>query len=194
MNIRKTIITAAVALTTVAMIAPMSAGAVTIAELQAQINALLAQLQLLQGSTTTTGNVPAACSGVTFSRNLTVGSTGSDVKCMQALMNANGYQIATSGAGSPGNETMYFGPLTLAKVQALQAAQGWTPANQVGPLTRGLLNSWIGSSPSPTPTPTPTPVPTGAGLTVALASDNPASGSVVGVRAKERRRTTGSER
>ena len=180
MNIRKSIITATVALTMVAMIAPMSASAVTIAELQAQINALMAQLNILQGSSSTSGT-PAACVGLTFTRNLTVGSTGSDVKCMQALMNANGYQLATSGAGSPGNETMYFGPLTLAKVRALQAAQGWTPANQVGPLTRGLLNSWIGSSPSPTPTPTPTPVPTGAGLTVALASDNPASGSVVGV-------------
>ena len=60
MNIRKTIITAAVALTTVAMIAPMSAGAVTIAELQAQINALMTQLQMLQGQPSDTGGVPAA--------------------------------------------------------------------------------------------------------------------------------------
>ena len=49
MNIRKSIITATVALTMVAMIAPMSASAVTIAELQAQINALMAQLNILQG-------------------------------------------------------------------------------------------------------------------------------------------------
>ena len=184
MNIRKTIITTAVALTTVAMIAPMSVGAVTTAELQAQINALMAQLQALQGSSDT-GGVPAACVGLTFTRNLTVGSTGSDVKCLQALMNTSvSTQVAVSGAGSPGSETMYFGNLTLVAVKKYQAAQGWTPANQVGPLTRAKLNAWLGGStptPTPTPGPTPTPTPTGAGMTVSLASDNPAAGSVVGV-------------
>ncbi|OGZ63428.1 MAG: hypothetical protein A3C58_02325 [Candidatus Staskawiczbacteria bacterium RIFCSPHIGHO2_02_FULL_34_10] len=179
MNIRKTIITATVALTTVAMIAPGIASADVISDLQAQINSLMAQLQALQGlSSSTSSSVPAVCVGVTFSRNLTVGSTGADVKCMQTLMNAHGYQLATSGAGSPGNETTFFGPRTLAKVQALQAAQGWTPAGQVGPLTRGLLNSWLVSS-TTTPTTPTTPVPTGAGLTVALASDNPTTGTIV---------------
>src|SRR3989344_5517096 len=89
-------------------------------------------------------------------------------------------QVAVSGAGSPGNETSYFGGLTLAAVKIYQAQQGWTPANQAGPLTRAKLNA---STPTPTPTPTPTttptPVPTGAGLSVMLASDNPAAGTVV---------------
>ena len=179
MNIRKTIISATVAVTMVAMIAPVSVGAVTIAELQAQINALMAQLQTLQGtSSTSTGNVPAACAGVTFSRNLTVGATGADVKCAQALLNTHGYQVSATGAGSPGNETTYFGPRTLVAVQSFQAAQGWTPAGQVGPLTRGVWNSWLGGG-STTPTPTPTPTPTGAGLSVMLASNNPATGTVV---------------
>src|SRR3989344_3678580 len=178
MNIRKTIITAAVALTTVAMIAPMSAGAVTIAELQAQINALMAQLNALQAPASGT---PAVCAGVTFTRNLTIGSTGSDVKCLQALLNTQAStQVAVSGAGSPGNETSYFGGLTLAAVKIYQAQKGWTPANQVGPLTRAALNAWLsGSTPAPSPTPTPTPVPTGAGLTVMLASDKPAAGTIV---------------
>src|SRR3989344_4216018 len=179
MNIRKTIISATVAVTMVAMIAPVSVGAVTIAELQAQINAVMAQLQTLQGtSSTSTGNVPAACAGVTFSRNLTVGATGADVKCAQALLNTHGYQVSATGAGSPGNETTYFGPRTLVAVQSFQAAQGWTPAGQVGPLTRGVWNSWLGGG-STTPTPTPTPTPTGAGLSVMLASNNPATGTVV---------------
>src|SRR3989344_2698156 len=120
MNIRKTIITTAVALTTVAMIAPVSAGAVTIEELQAQINALLAQLATLQGNQQSSGNVPAVCVGVTFSRNLTIGSTGSDVKCLQGAMNALGHVVASSGPGSPGSETYYFGPLTLSAVQKYQ--------------------------------------------------------------------------
>src|SRR5581483_6020807 len=83
MNIRKTIITAAVALTTVAMIAPMGASAITAADLQAQINALMAQLQQLQGPSSGT---PVACIGVSFTRYIRVGMSGSDVKCLQAIL------------------------------------------------------------------------------------------------------------
>ncbi|KKP55047.1 MAG: hypothetical protein UR46_C0009G0004, partial [Parcubacteria group bacterium GW2011_GWA1_33_6] len=204
MNIRKSIITAIVSLTLVAMIAPVSVGAVTIAELQAQINALMLQLQALQPSDT--GGVPAACVGLTFTRNLTVGSTGSDVKCLQALMNTSAStQVALSGAGSPGNETSYFGQLTLVAVKKYQAQQGWTPANQVGPLTRAKLNAWLaggvvvvtppstgfppgctsasGYSPTTgqscaTVVVTP-PTPAGAGLSVSLASNNPSAGTIV---------------
>ncbi|MBI3631472.1 MAG: hypothetical protein HY219_01220 [Candidatus Staskawiczbacteria bacterium] len=178
MNIRKTIITATVALTMVAMIAPVSASALTVADLQAQINALMAQLAQLQGTTTTTtGNVPAACAGITFSRNLRIGSTGADVKCFQTLMNVHGYQLATTGAGSPGNETTYFGPKTLGAVQKLQVAQGWASATQVGPMTRALFNSWLTGG--VVTTPGQPSVPTGAGLSVMLASDNPVAGTVV---------------
>lgn len=176
-RLRKTIITAAVSLTTVALVAPGIAGAITVAELQAQIAALQAQLNSLQ--TPSSSSVPVACVGISFTRNLNVGSTGSDVKCLQASMNALGYTVATSGAGSLGNETTYFGPRTLAAVQQFQVAKFGYSASQVGPLTRAELNAWLGGAPAPTPTPTPTPVPTGAGLSVMLASDNPAAGTVV---------------
>jgi len=184
MNIRQTIITTTVALTTVALIAPFSVGAVTIAELQAQINALLAQLQTLQSQSTTgqatTGKVPSVCVGVVFSRNLTAGSTGSDVKCLQALLNTSAStQVSATGVGSPGSETSYFGPKTLVAVQKYQAEQGWTPASQVGPLTRAKLNTWLGGTSGTPTTPTKPTVPTGAGLSVTLASDNPATGTVV---------------
>src|SRR3989344_4377156 len=204
MNIKKTIISATVAVTMAAMIAPGLAGAGTIAELQAKINELLAQLQMLQGQPSDTGGIPAACIGITFTRNLAVGSTGSDVKCLQALMNTSAStQVALSGAGSPGMETSYFGSLTLAAVKKYQAQQGWTPANQVGPLTRAKLNAWLSGGAVVNPPSTgfpagctsasgysPTtgqscatvvilPVPTGAGLTVMLASNNPATGTIV---------------
>jgi len=172
MNIRKSIITATVAMTMVAMVAPMTVGAATMAELQAQINALMGQLQAMQGTSTSTGSAPAVCAGVTFSRNLTVGSTGADVKCFQALMNANGYQLAASGAGSPGNETSYFGPRTLASVQRLQVAKGWAPATQVGPLTRALFNSWLTGGVVVTPG---TPAQTGP-VSVMLSPTTPATG------------------
>ena len=180
MNIKQTIITATVALTMAAMIAPMSAGAVTIAELQAQINALLAQLQELQAMQGPVSGTPAVCAGVTFSRNLAVGATGSDVKCLQALLNTSAStQVSATGAGSPGNETTYFGSRTLAAAKVYQAANGITPADRVGPLTRAKLNAWLGGSPSTPSTPSTPTVPTGAGLSVMLASDNPATGTVV---------------
>ena len=180
MSIKRTIITTIVALALVAMIAPGVAQGVTIEELLAQIAILQQQLLVLQGGTTggTTGTGPSGCVGVTFSRNLVVGSTGSDVKCLQAVLNLSATtRVATTGAGSPGNETSYFGPLTLAAVKVYQAEHGWTPANQVGPLTRQALNAYLAGGVVP---PGPGPIiPTGAGLTVALASTNPATGTIV---------------
>jgi hypothetical protein len=177
MSIKRTIITAIVGLTLVAVVAPAGASAVTVADLMAQIAALQAQLQSLGGTTTTGGNAPAACSGVSFSRNLTVGSTGSDVKCLQVLLNNNGYKVATTGAGSPGAETTYFGGKTLVAVKAFQVSKGFTPANQVGPMTRGALNALLGTTTGGSTGGVITP--TGAGLTAMLASDNPASGTLV---------------
>ena len=95
----------------VMMIGPVPARALTAAELQAQIDDLMAQLALLQTQLseleggTTGGEVPAVCSGISsFDRALKQGMSGSDVKCMQALLNqSSDTQLASSGAGSPGN-------------------------------------------------------------------------------------------
>ncbi|MCK9583278.1 MAG: peptidoglycan-binding protein, partial [Endomicrobiales bacterium] len=178
MSIKRTIITTIVALALVAVVAPAVTQATTIDDLLAQIAALQAQLVALQnGSGATpvpTGNV--ACAGVTFTRNLTVGATGSDVKCLQVLLNTNGFTLAATGAGSPGMETSYFGPITLAAVKAFQAAKGWTPANQVGPLTRGALNALIGTPGGVTPP--VVVIPTGP-VSATLSFDNPAAGSLI---------------
>ena len=94
---------------------------------------------------TTNANVPASCVGVTFNRNLVLGSTGQDVKCLQSILNLyNLTKVSTTGAGSPGYETSTLGPRTLSAVRRYQAANKLTPANQVGPLTRGLLNKYLG--------------------------------------------------
>ena len=176
MSIKRTIITTIVALALVAMVAP-SVQAVTIDELMAQIGLLQAQLLTLQGSGATpvpTGAI--ACAGVTFTRNLTVGSTGSDVKCLQVLLNNNGFTLAQTGAGSPGMETSYFGSRTLAVVKAFQVSKGWTPANQVGPMTRAVLNALINTTGGTTGG-TVIP-PSAGGLSISLASDNPAATTV----------------
>ncbi|HRY31199.1 MAG TPA: peptidoglycan-binding protein [Candidatus Paceibacterota bacterium] len=62
-----------------------------------------------------------------FTRDLTVGSSGEDVRCLQQYLNAVGYTIANTGAGSLGQETTYFGNLTA------QAVAKWQAGNDISP-------------------------------------------------------------
>ncbi len=186
-NITKKIVATITALTvSVWLVGPGTAEALTTAELQAQIDALLAQIATLQAQIAGSGGTvsTSACSGVTsFTRNLTLGSSGSDVKCLQGILNqAADTQVSASGVGSAGNETMYFGAKTKAAVVKFQTKNAIAPAaGFVGPITRAKLNTMIGSTPSPSPSPSPTetPLPTASGLTIAVASDNPAAGTII---------------
>ncbi|MCX6760090.1 MAG: peptidoglycan-binding domain-containing protein [Candidatus Nealsonbacteria bacterium] len=146
----KKIISLATILTVAAMVAGPGVNAATVAELQAQINTLMATLAGLQAQLNAagggTGSTPVACAGITsFTRNLTVGSTGTDVKCLQAMLNQNAdHNVATTGAGSPGNETTYFGSLTSAAVSRYQIKHAINPpAGYFGPLTRASMNAWF---------------------------------------------------
>lgn len=77
-----------------------------------------------------------------FKTDLTTGSLGSEVKMLQEFLNARGYTIATSGAGSPGNETTRFGALTRAALIKFQKDKGITPAaGYFGPKTRAAVNA-----------------------------------------------------
>ena len=58
----------------------------------------------------------------TFTRNLRYGSLGTDVKALQTFLNQNGFILAASGYGSPGNETEFFGPRTRAALIKFQEA------------------------------------------------------------------------
>lgn len=97
------------------------------ADLQAQINALLAQIAALQGTTGTTA-------AVTFTRDLTNGSSGSDVTALQNWLISKGFTI-------PAGATGYFGPQTTAALAKFQAANGIVPAaGYFGPVTRAKVN------------------------------------------------------
>lgn len=144
----------------------------TIEQLLAQIAALQVQLQALQAGTSAPS---AACS---FTRSLYLGvSSGDDVKCLQMYLNAAGHPVASSGAGSMGNETMFFGSRTKAAVASWQAANGVSPAvGYFGPLSQAKYSSMAGVPGVPGATPAPG-VP--GNVVASLASDNPGAKTVM---------------
>ena len=84
---------------------------------------------------------PPAQQSYNFTIDLSVGSTGEDVRQLQIFLNTNGYIIAESGAGSPGQETTYFGELTRQALAQYQQTYGITPAaGYFGPVTRAHVN------------------------------------------------------
>lgn len=166
----------------------------TIEQLTAQIVALQAQLQALSGASaaaTTPSAAATSAAKCAFTRALFMGVRGDDVMCLQKYLNSSGYQVAASGAGSPGNETMTFGGLTKAAVAKWQAGNGVSPAaGYFGTLSRAKYDSLIAAAPAapvlgaapttPTTPTTPAPAaqpvavgPAGSGVTVTAAVDQP---------------------
>ena len=120
---------------------PIAAYGATVNEIQAQINALLVELQAMQSQSAQV-SVGAVSSGCSFTRNLTVGSRGDDVKCLQKYLNMASYSVASSGAGSSGNESTYFGLATKSALARWQAANGISPASgYFGPISRAKYGS-----------------------------------------------------
>lgn len=79
---------------------------------------------------------PAASKKSLFTRDLRVGMRGEDVRALQQFLNRAGFQIATRGLGSPGNESTYFGPATRTALIKFQEANAETILRPLG-LTRG---------------------------------------------------------
>jgi len=134
------------------MIAPVTFGA-TVEELQAQISALLAQIQTLQSQLAAVGGTQTT---PTFTRDLTVGSRGDDVTALQNLLisaNKGPAAQALAAAGATG----YFGQLTKAALAEYQAAVNISPAaGYFGPITRAYVNSLAAAPATGTGTTTPT--------------------------------------
>lgn len=99
------------------------------------------------GTNATGTNAEGTLMSGQFTRNLKIGDTGNDVLALQQLLNANGFPLAMSGPGSPGNETTYFGTLTRAALARWQASEGITPsAGYFGPVSRQAINTMTSSS------------------------------------------------
>src|SRR3989344_6733822 len=118
-----------------AMLVPV-AGAATEAELQAQIDALLAQITSLQAQMS--GGASA-----TYTRDLTLGSTGDDVTSLQTYLvaqNKGPKAAALAAVFAAGTAKGYFGSMTQAALAEYQAAAGISPAaGYFGPITRAHL-------------------------------------------------------
>lgn len=69
-------------------------------------------------------------------RVLRSGARGGDVRSLQQYLNTHGFTVASSGAGSPGKETEYFGLATRTAVIRFQRAKGLLADGIVGPKTR----------------------------------------------------------
>ena len=111
---------------------------------------------------TTTQKTPTPPVAGQFTRNLTIGSQGEEVRRLQQFLNQNDCPVSQTGAGSPGQESTYFGQKTQQAVICYQRANGITPAvGYVGPKTRAHINSRITPPPATPPIKTPTPQPTG---------------------------------
>jgi PKD repeat protein len=125
---------------------PLITSALTVSDLQSQLQSLLSQIASfqVQGSSSAsvgvnsgsalTGTVVSSCPN--FVRSLSIGSTGSDVMELQQLLSSQGY-LNVSATG-------YFGALTKAAVGKWQASNGVAVSGNAGfgifgPLSRGFL-------------------------------------------------------
>jgi peptidoglycan hydrolase-like protein with peptidoglycan-binding domain len=120
-----------------------------IAQLQAQIAQLTAQLQTLMGQQGTT----AWCHN--FNNYLVAGTANGDVASLQTALTKQGFDVSGDSQGT-------FGDNTASAVVQFQGKNGIRQTGTVGPITRAKLNSLYGcggGTPTPTPSPTPTPTP-----------------------------------
>lgn len=142
-----------IALSLVGIIIPTPrAEAATMAELQAQIQTLLAQIVQLQNQLRVMQGGGTIC--VVPQSDLSMGSHGSDVTTLQNFLIGRGYSI-------PAGATGYFGSQTQNALRLFQSNQGISPAlgYNYGTQTRARIQALCAPAPSPTPQPTPTPQP-----------------------------------
>ena len=77
---------------------------------------------------------------------LKMGQSSSQVMSLQQTLNGGGFLVSTTGAGSPGMESMYFGAKTKAAVMAFQAAKGLSVDGVVGAQSGAALAAMTGGS------------------------------------------------
>ena len=74
-----------------------------------------------------------------YSTSLSYGMKNENVRNLQIFLNANGFTVSTSGPGSKGQETNYFGPATLQALNRYKAAYQ-TSISSVNAITSPVVN------------------------------------------------------
>lgn len=130
--------------------------------------ATLALLLVLLAAGPSTARANTLPCPYTWQRASSIGSTGPDVKALQQLLNQDPATIvATSGTGSPGAESEYFGAKTataLSRFQEKYATEILAPSRltrgtgSIGPRTRAKLNQLCASTPAQPAAATPASV------------------------------------
>ena len=128
----------------------------TVEEIKAKIEEITAAIKTLQtllAQTEVQAAIERIPAGFTFKKNLKFGDVSDDVKYLQIVLNADSdTRLATSGVGSPGQETKYFGILTkraVIKFQNKYASKILSPwglsegTGFVGKTTRVKLNELL---------------------------------------------------
>lgn len=102
--------------------------------------AAIARATISASTTANSGATTAASTPqLSFTRNLQLGDTGMDVKTLQVFLNIHSFTVATTGPGSSGNESDYFGNLTIKALEAFQKSVGIPATGYLGPLTRAAM-------------------------------------------------------
>ncbi len=167
--------------TSMLSLAPMAHAALT----SSQVQSILSLLTSFGADSTTIANVQASLTGGTpsttttttttggscsFSKDLTIGSTGMEVTCLQQALIAGGFSV-------PAGATGYFGSQTRTAVAAWQKSKNIAPAvGYFGSISRAAYD--LGGGSSTTTTTTGPSAGTGNGLKVSLAATSP-NGSVL---------------
>ncbi|OIO50178.1 MAG: hypothetical protein COX12_01510 [Candidatus Brennerbacteria bacterium CG23_combo_of_CG06-09_8_20_14_all_44_41] len=109
--------------------------------LRARLQALILQVQQMGGRVLGAEQYISPTQ-YTFTRNLSFGMTGEDVRQLQMYLNAHGAVVAASGVGSVEHETTYFGYATKVALIQFQKSANISPAvGYFGPVTRAYVNS-----------------------------------------------------
>lgn len=162
--------------TSVLSFAPMVHAALSASQVQAIVSLLqsfgadastIANVQAsLTGGTPSVPSSTSSSSSCSFTRDLTTGSTGADVTCLQNALRAGGYLTA--------NATGYFGPATQTGVMAWQKAKGISPAaGYFGAKSRAAFGGMSTGTGTGTQTGPVISVGTGTGLKVMLSPTSP---------------------
>lgn len=123
-------------------VAQLAAMGISTAVVSASSTALIGASSSLSMQPSANRTGASASMSLLFTKNLMHGMTDPSVAILQHYLNTHGFSIATSGTGSLGHESTYFGARAQRALAAFQKAKGIVPASgYLGAVTRAYIGS-----------------------------------------------------